>query len=132
QTTLATSALTASNHIITAVYGGDGNFTTSTSGNLTQTVNKASTTTGITSSVNPSVVGQSVTFTAAVSPSTASGTVTFKDGLTTLGTGTLAGGLATYSTSALATGTHAAVTAVYAGDNNFTGSTSTNLAQTVN
>ena len=49
----------------------------------------APTTTELDSSANPSSYGASVTFTAAVSPSAASGTVTFKEGGTTLGPGTL-------------------------------------------
>ena len=57
--------------------------------------------------------------------------MTFKDGATTLGTGTLSGGTATYSTSSLAVSGHT-ITAVYGGDTNFTGSTSTGLTQTVN
>src|SRR5207237_9172797 len=61
----------------------------STSGAVTQTVNAAATSTGLTSSPNPSTFGQSVALTATVSPSAATGTVTFKDGSTSLGTGTL-------------------------------------------
>src|SRR5205823_4827993 len=82
--TLATSGLTAGSHTITVVFGGDTNFSTSTSAALTQTVNQASTTTAVTSSANPAVFGQPVTFTAtvsAVAPSagTPTGTVTFRD-----------------------------------------------------
>src|SRR5207253_3338482 len=49
-----------------AEYSNDGNFNASTSAVLTQTVNKADTTTTLSSSANPSVYGQSVTFTATV------------------------------------------------------------------
>ena len=70
-------------HTITASYSGDTNFTTS-SGSLLQTVNKASTTTTITNVTNPSVFGQSVTFTATVTAAgagvgTPTGTVHFVD-----------------------------------------------------
>ena len=41
--TFATSALAIGSHTITAVYGGDTNFTTSTSSSLTQTVNQGAT-----------------------------------------------------------------------------------------
>jgi len=53
-------------------------------------VNQAATATTVTSSLNPSTFGQSVTFTATVSSAggTPTGTVTFYDGATTLGTGT--------------------------------------------
>jgi len=70
-------------HAISAIYSGDANFNTSTSPNLTQIVNMGNTTTALTSSANPSVVGQNVTYTATVSPSTGpTGAVTFKDGTT--------------------------------------------------
>ena len=61
-----TTSLAVGSQAITAVYGGDGNFTTSTSTALTQTVQEDTTATKLTSSVNPSVFGQSVTFTATV------------------------------------------------------------------
>jgi Zn-dependent metalloprotease len=90
------------------------------------------TTTTLTSSLNPSLVGQSVTFTATVSGSggTPTGTVTFKDGATTLGSPALAGGVATFTTSALTAGTHP-ITASYSGDANFSASASPTFNQTV-
>jgi hypothetical protein len=98
------------------------------------TVNPSTTTLAVLASLNPSVVGQSVTFTATVSSSSAgspTGVVTFKDGAKTLGTGTLSNGAATFPTSALTGGPHA-ITAAYSGDGNFAGSTSPVLTQTVN
>jgi hypothetical protein len=101
--------------------------------------NKTNTTTVVASNNNPSVYGQSVTFTATVNSvvsgvGTPSGTVTFKDGSTSLGTGTLqlVGGQdqATFSTSALAAGSHT-IYAVYSGDTNFNTSTGS-TSQTVN
>jgi uncharacterized phage protein gp47/JayE len=93
------------------------------------------TTTTLTSSLNPSIFGQSVTFTATVNESEAAaptGTVSFKDGATTLGTGTVNGsGRATFTTSLLTVGTHP-ITAEYSGDANFTSSTSAVLTQMVN
>ena len=88
------------------------------------TVNQASTSTTVASSSNPSVFGQSVTFTATVSSGagTPTGTVTFLDGGSPIGTGTLSGGVATFTTSALAVGSHV-ITTSYGGDANFTGST---------
>jgi len=134
QATLTTVALTAGSHSITAVYGGDTSFAGSTSAALTQVVNKASTTTSVVSSVNPSVLGQSVMLTATVTPSgsgTPSGTVTFMDGATTLGTSTLNNSAqATFTTTALTVGSHS-ITAVYGGDANFAGSTSSALSQVV-
>ena len=107
QATCTPSSLASTSHSITAVYNADANYTGSTSSALTQTVNKALTTTTVNPSANPSVFGQSVTFTATSivtlpGTGTPTGTVTFKDGATTLGTGALNGsGVATFSTSAL-------------------------------
>lgn len=90
------------------------------------------TTTALGSSLNPSVSGQSVTFTATVSGGVSpTGTVQFFDGATSLGTGALAGGAATLATSALSVGTHP-ITAVYSGDADDAASTSPVLSQVVN
>src|SRR5439155_5855181 len=64
QATFTTTSLAAASHSITAVYNGDGNFITSTSSVLTQTVNKANSTATVAASANPSVLGQPVIFTA--------------------------------------------------------------------
>jgi len=69
----------------------------------------AKTTTALRSSLNPSFVNQSVTFTATVTsnPPVADGeSVTFYDGATALTSVALAGGTASYSTSSLAAKTH--------------------------
>ena len=74
----------------------------------------------VTTSANPSSFGQYVTFTASVSGTGAvpTGTVTFKDGGTTLFTGTLAKQLASFSTSTLSSGFHS-ISVTYSGDSNF-------------
>src|SRR5262249_20401217 len=102
-----------------------------TSAALTQVV-LSTTTTSVSSSLNPSSLNQSVTFTGTVTSGngTPAGTVTFKDGTNTLGAGTLASGQTSFSTSSLALGSHA-ITAIYGGDANFQGSTSTALTQAV-
>jgi hypothetical protein len=128
--TFSTSTLTAGSHSVTGSYAGDSNCNSSTSTVLTQTVNKANTTTTLLSSSNPSAFGSSVTFTATVSSTTATGTVTFKDGSTTLGSGNVSSGIAMYSTSSLAIGSHS-ITGVYSGDSNYNTSTSSKLTQTV-
>jgi len=132
---LTTSGLAVGTHFITATYSGDSNFGGSTSSPVTQTVSAStiSTTTALTSSLNPSGFGQQVTFSATVNPSSgATGTVTFMEGALTLGTSALNGsGVATFSTSTLAVGTHS-ITAQYSGDATHTGSTSPVLSQTVN
>jgi hypothetical protein len=88
------------------------------------------TSTVVSSSLNPSVIGNSVTFTADVSPATASGTVSFFDGATLLGTPTLVAGSATLATSSLAVGAHA-ITASYGGDVGHAASNSVELSQVV-
>jgi len=133
--TLSLSTLTAGAQSITAIYGGDSNFVGSTSSALAQTVNKSASTTVLTSSPNPSVSGQSVTFTATVTASgsgTPTGTVTFNNGGTAIGTGTLNNaGVATLSLTTLTVGAQS-ITATYGGDGNFVTSTSSALTQTVN
>jgi hypothetical protein len=127
-------SLPAGNIPITATWPGNINFNGSTA-NGTQIVNAVASATALTSSLNPSLVGQSVTFTATVSPATQTsiiptGMVTFMDGTTTLGTGTLTNGVAMLTTSALTAATHT-ISAVYRGDSIFATSTKT-LSQQVN
>ena len=87
------------------------------------------------SSQNPSTLGQFVTFTANVSPFSATGAVRFYDTSTnpstTLGTGTISGGTATFSTASLSVGSHNIV-ANYLGDSSDSTSSSTVLIETVN
>jgi hypothetical protein len=133
---LTTAALAVGGHNITAVYGGDGNFTGSGSAALVQTVNQDGISVGVAASANPSSFGQSVTFTATVSAAapgagTPTGSVTFLDGGSALGTVPLSGGSATFSTATLGVGSHS-ITVSYSGDTNFTSGTSGTLAQTVN
>jgi Big-like domain-containing protein/centrosomal CEP192-like protein/beta-propeller repeat-containing protein/ASPM-SPD-2-Hydin domain-containing protein/HYDIN/CFA65/VesB family protein len=97
-------------------------------------IGRFNTSTLLSSSLNPSIFGQSVTFTATVKSSTTgtpTGTVTFKDGTTTLGTVALNSGIAKLTTSTLTVGTHS-ITAVYGGDATFLPSTSAALSQVVN
>ena len=124
--TLDISNLGAGFHSVTATYNGDTTFTTSTSSSpATLTVAEAITSMSLSSSANPSVVGQSVTFTATLSSSASgeTGTVDFADSGVTIGSESVSGGQATFQTSALALGGHT-VTAVYEGDFNFVGSSS--------
>ena len=84
-------------------------------------------------SLNPSNLGQTVTFTATVTGSSGAptGNVTFYDGSTAMGTVALDGtGHAAYATSST-TGSHS-ITASYGGEGNFAGSTSPVLTQQVN
>lgn len=125
------AAFTVGAHSITAAYSGDGGaYLASTSAALALTVNKAATTVAIASSLNPASFGQAVTFSASVSPSSASGTVQFLDGSASLGTAVLSGGAASVTVSALAVGSHS-ITAVYSGDSNNSGSTSATLTESI-
>jgi uncharacterized repeat protein (TIGR01451 family) len=119
----------------TAVYSGDGNFSGSSSN--AAGINPASSSLSLTSSLNPSTLGQAVTFTATIrtsdglpSAGAPTGTVQFLDGTTLLGTGTVSGGQATYTTSALAGGSHNIV-AQYSGDSTWPAATA-NYRQIVN
>jgi YVTN family beta-propeller protein len=129
--TFTTASLAAGGHSMTAVYEGATKFAGSTSPALTQTVKPAATTTSVTSSLNPSGLGQPVTFTAKVtSPcGTPTGTVSFYNGSNSLGSETLSGGVASLTISTLTSGTHK-ITASYGGATDF-GTSSGSLTQTV-
>ena len=134
--TFSDSSLAAGAHSITAVYNGDSNFGVSTSNAIAQAINQDPTTTSVTSTANPAVFGQAVTFTATVAAKapgggTPSGTVSFKDGATSLGTVALSGGAASFTTSSLVVASHS-ITAVYLSDTSFAASTSSTLADVVN
>lgn len=76
--------------------------------------------------------GTSVTFTANVTPANAQGTVTFRDGSTTLGTVTIAAGEASITTSSLTVGLHQ-ITATFtpSGNGNFETSNSSLVLYTI-
>ncbi|WP_011175488.1 Ig-like domain repeat protein [Candidatus Protochlamydia amoebophila] len=132
---LSISDLGVGTHSLTAIYSGDAKFAGSTSSLVTQTVTKGTTMTVLTSSINPTIFGNSTTLTATVNINDGSGTltgaVTFKDGSTIIGTGNVNAGIATLNVSNLSVGSHS-LTAVYGGDSNFNTSTSTALTQIVN
>ena len=124
-------------YTIRANYSDTANFSDSRNNSVLE-VNSSATTTTVTSSApQGSVFGQTVIFTAVVTPvspgaGTPTGTVTFKDGTTVLGTGPvkLIGGAATLATSSLVLGSNS-ITVVYGGDSHFTTSPSTALTQIV-
>jgi hypothetical protein len=122
-------AIQSPNHIVRVATHGRGIWETQASGPI-------NTTTAVLSSLNPSVFGQTVTFTANVTPTTGSGTPTgtvqFLDGNNNLGAPvTLSGGSAALPISTLGAGAHG-ITAVYSGDSNFVTSTGSLPTQTVN
>ena len=99
-------------------------------------LNTAGTYVHLTSSLNPSLLGEPVTFKATVRGSVTtspipSGTITFKDGAKTLGSAPLTNGTASFTTSSLSLGTHN-ITVTYSGDTDFNPNRSVALLQKVN
>jgi hypothetical protein len=136
---LPTAALTPGTHTIVAAYAGDTNNSASSAVGLVEIVNQIGTTTAITVGPNPANAGALVTLTANVAIAAGAtpdgaitGTVTFKDGATTLGTAALnTAGQAVLTLNTLAAGPHA-VLATYNGNTNYVGSNSSALAETIN
>jgi uncharacterized protein (TIGR03437 family) len=113
QASVTTSALAVGAHAIAASFGGS-------IVNLTQTVNKASTTTTLAPS-GPAIAGSPTTLVATVAPAftgTPTGSVTFRDGAAVLSITALDGAGVARFLAPLGIGDHA-VTATYNGDANF-------------
>lgn len=133
KTSISTSSLPAGSDSITAAYQGSAAFAASASAPVNQVVNAATTSTGLTSSLNPAGTGQSITFTASVTSQyggATTGSVTFSSGSQTLGTASLSGGAAALSTSFSSEGTYS-ITGHYNGDSNNVASTSAPLSQKI-
>jgi hypothetical protein len=138
--TFVTSSLPAGTDSLYAVYGGDTNFSGSTSPVISELVTAPiATTTALTSTPNPSGLGKPVTLTATVTkpsgPAAPTGAVSFYLGTPNgshnfVGTATLTSGQATFVTSSLPAGTDS-LYAVYGGDTNFATSTSPVISQVV-
>lgn len=93
------------------------------------------TSTNTTLSVSPTssaTAGATVTVSSTISPSNAAGTVTFKDGTSTLGTASVSSGTASITTTSLSTGAHS-LTAEFTSSNtaNYTNSTSSAVSYTI-
>jgi mannose/fructose/N-acetylgalactosamine-specific phosphotransferase system component IIC len=121
--TFTVNSLGAGTHSITASYAGDPNYLSAVSAAESQVITRAPVTITVTSSLNPSSFGQSVTFTFTVAGvsglATPTGTIAFSDGSTALASPTLnASGVATYTTVMLSGGSHT-LSAVYGGDANY-------------
>jgi len=69
------------------------------------------------------VPGTAITFTARVTPATATGNITFLDNGATMANAPISAGVATFPTANLAAGVHT-ITATYAGDTNDSAATS--------
>jgi len=138
--TISAATLAAGTHSITAAYGATANFAASTSAGLSEVIQAAvapvRTATMLASNANPSVSGQSVTFTVTVAATgqakTPTGLVSILDGGVALWAGMLdASGSASFSTASLGVGTHS-LTANYGGDAATAGSASAAMTQVVN
>lgn len=129
-------------HNVSAIFSGDPNLGGSAS--VPVTVNEDTTSTTLVSSSNPSVVGQSVTYTAVVAATlpgtvTPTGKVEFLDGGTPIASCGGAGGMPLSGSSASCTpapsysspGNHS-ISAQYLGDGNDAASSSSTVTQTVN
>jgi hypothetical protein len=127
-------------HTVFAVYVGDGTFAGSASADITQYVSKADTAISLSATASTVVAGQPVNFLATLSvvppgagivPGT--GTITFYDtfgGNTSVVAVITLGGPPVQTPAFTAVGTHL-ITAVYSGDDNYNGSTSSPFALTV-
>ncbi len=125
------SNLNADTYPLIAIYVGDANNLRSTSSVVNQVITQATSSATLTSSPNPSSLGEAVTFTATITSPTfiPTGPVTFTAGKTVLGTAQLRGGKAKFTTSTLAVG-KTMVKATYAGSSDVTESSAT-IKQTV-
>jgi hypothetical protein len=132
--TATTSNLQVGSHALTAVYSGSSSFATSTSTPVTEAVALVSTTTALSATPNPAVVGQAVLLTAAISPSPSGasfGVVNFFDGANLVGSANVnAAGVAVFSTAALSVGSHI-LSATYSGNADFASSTSIPLTEII-
>ncbi|HYQ87290.1 MAG TPA: Ig-like domain-containing protein, partial [Bacteroidota bacterium] len=127
---LSTANLAAGSHTIKMVYGGDLVFNKDST-TITQIVNQAAPIVSLVSSLNPSTFGRQVTFKTKVDSGsrTPTGSVTFFDGVTSLGSAALTGDSALLNTGSLTAGTHT-IKGVYSGSPNFKSDSAT-VTQTV-
>jgi len=130
---LTASLLNVAPHNITAIYSGTSSRSSNTSNVVVQVVWKKPTSNILTSSLNPLIFGQSVTFRDSVTGSPVGGSVVFKDGNVSLGVAVPidSTGVATISAPGLLRGPHF-IRALYSGTSNFTGSVSDTLVELVN
>ncbi len=124
---VSTTALPVGTDTVTASYGGATDFATS-SGTVSVTISKVTTTISVAATPNPATIGQNVSLKATVTAASGTatgGTVSFAVGTTALGTCTLASGTCTLTANT--NGQEALtypVVATYAGSTDYAGSTS--------
>jgi hypothetical protein len=116
--TITTGSLAVGTHSISAVYTGDSDYGAATSVPIVQTISKSTAAIGITSSVDPSIYGNTIIITATITKG-ATGTIAFMDGQNLIGSSVVNDeGRAVISTSKLDAGLHS-IAAIYSGDRNF-------------
>ncbi len=134
----ATQSITISTggtHSIGASYSGDANYSSATASPVSVSTGKSATVTTLTATPTTLTAGTAETLTASIAPATATsgssnitGTVTFYDGTTALGIPvTVASNQAVLTGVSLSATVSHSITAVYAGDTNWLGSTSSPL-----
>ena len=130
QASIALILTQVGSHAIQAAYNGDTNFSPAVA-HLSQVVKDpgTATSTTLTSSANPSALGQTIVLTASVVPTSATGDVIFLDGPMVIGTLLLTGGQARLSITPVGIGVHS-LSALYSGDSSFAPSSGT-LTQAV-
>lgn len=134
--TYSTSTLTVGSHLIVAAFAGDATHLAAKAQLTQQVLSAYPTDTALTSSLNPALIGQSVTFTATVTTTnsawgTPTGSLAFSDDGATVTTVPLnASGVATWTTSTLPIGSHS-ITATYVPTTDFAPSSAT-ITQVIN
>jgi uncharacterized repeat protein (TIGR03803 family) len=127
----ANPILDSSGNLYGTTSQGGANYNAGTVYEVNPSGTATTTTTTLTSSLNPSTYGAEVTFTAVVTPAPLNGeTITFERGSLVLGTGVLSSGTASFNTSTLPLGS-SSIKAVYGGDGNFGASTSSIVKEVV-
>ncbi|MGA2891024.1 MAG: Ig-like domain repeat protein [Terracidiphilus sp.] len=118
EATFTTNSLAVGVHAITAGWASNASYGPVTSLAITQTVNKTTPTISLSTTATGKIAyGTAVTITVTVTPSIATGSVTFTVGSTSLGSATLTNGIASFTTSTLPAGSDT-ITALYSGDSN--------------
>jgi hypothetical protein len=117
-------------YTITAAYSGDSDNTPATSNAVTTQVILTATTTTLTTSAPSVTVGAPLTLTASVSVASATGTIVFFDGASSIGSALAVNGQASLVVSSFAPGIHT-LHATYSGDALNAASSSANITQTV-
>jgi hypothetical protein len=125
---LTTSFAAGGTATLHAIYSGDYNYLSSTSNSLTMNVSgPLVTTTTLQVSTSATVIGDSVTLTANLTPAAITGTVTFYNGSTGIGTANVNAGVATLNTTFSASG-NIALKAIFAGNSSWETSTSNQIS----